>query len=60
MFDSTIAGERDPELDNNLGVDVDHYDLVIDAPAGTLPVTAASSFDGIRLTVLALAVDVEP
>lgn len=58
-FDSTIVGERDPSYDNNFGIDVDSYDLTIDASTGTLPIVATSDKDGIRLAVLSLAVDVE-
>jgi hypothetical protein len=57
-FDSTITGERDPSYDNNFGIDVDAYDLVIDASNGILPIVATSDNDGIRLAVLALSVDV--
>jgi hypothetical protein len=57
MFDSTIVGERDPSYDNNLGVDIDAYDLSIDTADGTLPIRATSEKDGIRLAVLALSVD---
>jgi hypothetical protein len=58
-FDSSIIGERAPRYDNNFGIDIDAYDLIIDATTGTLPIEATSDFDGIRLAVLALAVDVE-
>jgi hypothetical protein len=58
-FDSTIGGERDPAFDNNLGVDVDVYDLTIDSPAGTLRIEATSADDGIRLAVLGLVVDID-
>ncbi|MFK7919808.1 MAG: RNA polymerase sigma factor [Ilumatobacter sp.] len=56
-FDSSIVGERNPSLNNNLGVDIDAYDLVIDTPDGTLGIDATSMKDGIRLAVLALTVD---
>ena len=58
-FDSTIDGPRSPSYDNNFGMDIDAYDLVIDAPDGILPITATSDKDGVRLAVLALAIDVE-
>jgi DNA-directed RNA polymerase specialized sigma24 family protein len=57
VFDSTISGERDPSYDNNLGVDIDAYDLVIDTADGTLPIRATSEKDGVRIAVLALSVD---
>ena len=56
-FDSTISGTRDPAFVNNLGVDIDAYDLTIDSPAGTLRIDANSADDGIRLAVLGLSVD---
>ncbi|MEL6890395.1 MAG: hypothetical protein AAFP84_02260 [Actinomycetota bacterium] len=43
---------------NDLGVDVDTYDLVIDASDGILPITVTSARDGARLAVLGLTVDV--
>lgn len=57
VFDSTITGDRDPSYDNNLGVDIDVYDLVIDTADGTLPIRATSEKDGVRIAVLALSVD---
>lgn len=57
VFDSTILGDRNPSYDNNLGVDIDAYDLTIDTPAGILPISANSEKDGIRVAVLALTVD---
>ncbi len=59
VFDSTISGPRDPSYVNNFGIDIDAYDLVIDASTGTLPIVGTSEKDGIRLAVLALAVAVE-
>lgn len=56
-FDSSINGDRSPSDDNNLGVDIDAYDLVIDTPDGTLGISATSDRDGIRLAVLGLTVD---
>ena len=56
-FDSTISGTRTPSFVNNLGVDIDAYDLTIDSPAGTLRIDASSADDGIRLAVLGLSVD---
>lgn len=58
-FDSSIISERNPSLNNNLGMDIDAYDLVIDTPDGTLDISATSDKDGIRLAVLALTVDLE-
>ena len=58
-FDSSIIGQRNPSYDNNFGIDIDAYDLVIDASTGNLPIKVTSDKDGIRLAVLALAVDVE-
>jgi hypothetical protein len=51
--------DRNPSYDNNFGIEVDAYDLVIDASTGIPPIVATSENDGIRLAVLALAVDVE-
>lgn len=59
-FDGSITGPRDPAYVNSFGIDIDAYDLRIDAPAGTLPLEATSTKDGIRLAVLALSVDVQP
>ncbi|MEM1334215.1 MAG: hypothetical protein AAGG08_12225, partial [Actinomycetota bacterium] len=56
-FDSTISGDRDPAEVNSLGVDIDTYDLVIDASDGMLPISATSARDGIRIAVLGLTVD---
>ncbi len=56
-FDSTISGPRSPAFDNNLGVDIDAYDLTIDSPNGILDISATSGDDGIRLAVIALTVD---
>ena len=42
---------------NNLGVDIDTYALDIDASTGTLPLRVSSEFDGIRVAVLGLTVD---
>jgi hypothetical protein len=56
-FDSSITGTRNPAFVNNLGVDIDTYDLTIDSPAGTLRIDATSADDGIRLAVLGLTVD---
>jgi hypothetical protein len=58
-FDSSIEGERTPAFDNNLGVDIDAYDLTIDAPTGNLLIEARSDDDGFRLAVIALTVDLE-
>jgi hypothetical protein len=58
-IDVPFSGDRNPSYDNNFGIDVDAYDLVIDASTGILPIVATSEKDGIRLAVLALAVDVE-
>lgn len=58
-FDSSIIGDRNPSLDNNLGMDIDAYDLVINTPDGILDISATSDKDGIRLAVLALTVDLE-
>ena len=41
-------------------MDIDAYDLRIDAPDGSLTVEARSDKDGVRLAVFALAVDIEP
>jgi hypothetical protein len=59
-FDSSITGVRTPSFDNNLGVDIDAYDLMIDTPAGSLSINATSSGDGIRLAVLGFTVDIAP
>jgi hypothetical protein len=59
-FDSTIVGNRTPMFENNLGVDIDAYDLVIDTPAATLSIEATSAFDGIRVAVLGITVDIAP
>jgi hypothetical protein len=59
VFDSSIVGSRIPADDNNFGMDIDAYDLSIDAPEGNLPIKATSDKDGVRLAVLALAVDVK-
>lgn len=59
-FDSTIVGDRSPAFDNNLGVDIDAYDLSIDTPAGTLSIDATSADDGIRLAVLGITIDLAP
>ena len=56
-FDSSVEGTRDPTFVNNLGVDIEAYDLTIDSPAGTLRIDATSAEDGIRLAVLGLSVD---
>ncbi len=56
-FDSSIEGTRDPAFVNNLGVDIEAYDLTIDTPTGTLRIDATSADDGIRLAVLGLSVD---
>jgi len=57
-FNSTIDdGERNPSEINNLGVDIDTYALDIDASNGTLPLRVSSEFDGIRVAVLGLTVD---
>ncbi len=56
-FDSSIAGDREPDEINSLGVDIDTYDLVIDASDGLLPIRATSEQDGIRIAVLGLTVD---
>lgn len=56
-FDSSITGTRNPAFVNNLGVDIDTYDLTIDSPTGTLRIDATSADDGIRLAVLGLSVD---
>jgi|GEM_PF-5892587 len=58
-FNSTIVGERSPSFENNLGVDIDAYDLTIDTPDGTLLIESRSDDDGIRLAVLGLTVDLE-
>lgn len=58
-FDSSIVGAREPAYDNNLGVDIDAYDLTIDTPDGTLGIDATSDRDGIRLAVLVLTVDLD-
>lgn len=60
IFDSTITGDRNPSYDNNLGVDIDAYDLTIDTADGTLPIRATSEQDGVRIAVLALTVDLAP
>ncbi|NND75069.1 MAG: hypothetical protein HKN44_08690 [Ilumatobacter sp.] len=59
VFDSTIIGARNPEFVNNLGIDVDAYDLLIDTPDGALRIEATSGKDGVRVSVLGLAVDLE-
>lgn len=59
-FDGTVSGPRDPAFDNNLGVDIDAYDLSIDTPDGILDIAATSGRDGIRLAVIALTVDLAP
>lgn len=59
-FDSSITGDRDPSYDNNLGVDIDAYDLTIDTADGTLPIRALTDQDGVRIAVLALTVDLAP
>jgi hypothetical protein len=51
--------QRSLSDDNYFGIDIDTYDLVIDASTGTLPIEATSDKDGIRLAVLALAVESE-
>lgn len=56
-FDSSVEGTRDPAFVNNLGVDIEAYDLTIDSPAGTLRIDVTSADDGIRLAVLGLSVD---
>jgi hypothetical protein len=58
-FDSSIIGERNPSHDNNLGVDIDAYDLTIDTPDATLGISATSDKDGIRFAVLGLTVDLD-
>jgi hypothetical protein len=59
VFDSWIAGSRIPADDNNFGMDIDAYNLKIDAPEGNLNIQATSDEDGVRLAVLALAIDVQ-
>lgn len=59
VFDSSIAGSRIPADDNNFGMDIDAYNLKIDAPEGNLNIKATSDEDGVRLAVLALAIDVQ-
>ena len=59
-FDSSIVGDRTPDHDNNLGVDVDAYDLVIDSADGILPIRVTSEDDGIRIAVLALSLTIAP
>jgi hypothetical protein len=56
-FDSSVEGTRDPAFVNNLGFEIEAYDLTIDSPAGTLRIDATSAEDGIRLAVLGLSVD---
>jgi hypothetical protein len=56
---ASLIGQRSMSDDNYFGIDIDTYDLVIDASTGTLPIEATSDKDGIRLAVLALAVEVE-
>lgn len=58
-FDSTIVGDRTPSFDNNLGVDIDAYDLIIDTPDGILPIEARSDDDGFRIAVIGLTVDLD-
>lgn len=60
VFDSSITGDRNPSYDNNLGVDIDAYDLIIDTADGTLPIRALTDQDGVRIAVLALTVDLAP
>ena len=60
LFDSSIVGPRIPEYDNNLGVDIDAYDLVIDTSDGILPISVTSEDDGIRIAVLALSLTIAP
>ena len=50
-FDSSVAGTREPAFVNNLGVDIDAYDLTIDSPAGTFRIDATSADDGIRFVL---------
>ena len=59
-FDGTISTPRNPQLANSFGMDIDAYDLRIDAPDGSLTFEARSEKDGVRLAVFALAVDLEP
>jgi hypothetical protein len=54
-----IRASRSPSDHNNLGVDIDAYDLVIDTPDGTLGNSATSDRDGIRLAVLGLTVGLD-
>ncbi|MFN3256849.1 MAG: RNA polymerase sigma factor [Ilumatobacter sp.] len=57
VFDSSIDGPRSPSYDNNLGVGLGVYDLMIDTADGNLPLRATSDRDGVRIAVLALTVD---
>ena len=56
-FDGSIIGPRAPMFANSFGIDVEAYDLRIDAPDGTLLIDATSDKDGVRLAVLGLTVD---
>ncbi len=56
-FDGSITGPRDPAFVNNLGIDIEEYDLGIDAPDGNLTFDATSAKDGVRLAVFGLSVD---
>ncbi len=56
-FDGSIVGPRDPAFANNFGIDVEAYDLSIDASDGALVIDATSEKDGVRIAVIGLAVD---